>query len=85
MDYFSGSILPEIFVMKKISIFMMAVMIAAQLTAQTAKQLKPPPPPPVPTVKANKLQPPPPPPKLPAIHKQKVHFIAPKIVKDAAE
>lgn len=43
----------------------------------------PPPPPPAPPVKEiNKLSPPPPPPKPPKVHKEKVHFVAPKIVKD---
>ena len=44
------------------------------------------PPPPM-AKEVNKVQPPPPPPppppKPPKIHKEKVHFVAPKIVKDS--
>ncbi|MEO7485497.1 MAG: hypothetical protein ABIU77_00265 [Ferruginibacter sp.] len=81
--------------MKKVSMIMMAVIAAGQLTAQPTKKLSPlpPPVPPPAAVKMHKTPPPPmvkevnkvqpPPPKPPKIHKEKVHFVAPKIVKDS--
>ncbi len=82
MDYFMGCILAKNFNMKKIITMVTVSIFAGQLMAQTTKKLAPPPPPSAPPKVETVKAPPPPPPKPPKVHKEKVHFVAPKIVKD---
>jgi len=98
MDYFTECISSENINMKKIIMMITVGIFAGQLMAQTTQKLAPPPPPPPPKAKMvkapptpppppqaiaiNKLPPPPPLPKHPQVHNEKVHFVAPKIVKD---
>ncbi|WP_301922474.1 hypothetical protein [Ferruginibacter sp.] len=81
--------------MKKIIMIITVCIFAGQLMAQTTQKLAPPPkakmvkapltpPPPPQAIEINELPPPPPPPlpKHPQGHNEKVHFVAPKIIKD---